>query len=70
MGKKPEAKNLSEPKVPTGYGRLVSVVPFGPEEVILWFEDTGGNVRGVRMACDRTHGFAMEALGEARIART
>lgn len=70
MARKTERGSLPEPQVPSGYGKLVSVTPFGSREVLLWFEDSGGNVRVIRMGCGRPEGLALEILGQGRIART
>jgi len=70
MGKTKPSGSL-EPQIPAGYGKLVSVIPFGPKEVVLWLEDSGGGIRALRMKCDTgSNGLALEITGEARIART
>jgi hypothetical protein len=70
MAKKNEAKILPDPSVPMGYGRLISVTAFRTKEAVMWFEDSSGTVRAVRMGCDTSNGLALEMKGQALVART
>lgn len=56
--------------VAMGYGNLVSVTSLGAREAVLWFQDSGGTVRAIRMAVHRSDGLALELKGQSVVERT
>lgn len=70
MAKENVAGILRDPGVPAGYGRLVSVTPLCAGDVVMWYEDACGTVRGLRMACDTSNGLALVPKGQAVVERT
>jgi hypothetical protein len=70
MGDLQESPFLPDQGVASGYGKLVTVTPAPEGDVVLWFEDSGGGVRAVRMGQDLSAGLALTMKGEAWIVRT
>lgn len=69
MTKKTAGAIKPDQQVPSGYGRLISVIPLGAKDTVLWFEDASGTIRAIRMGCDTSNGFALETKGIAQIER-
>ena len=72
MAKKKSALQLRDEAIPNGYGRLASVTPFGSkgDEVLLWYEDTSGTLRAIRVRCNSEKGLGLEIAGQAMVSRT
>jgi len=66
---KKEFRLVQDQEIPVGYGPLVGVTAFGAREVLMWFEDTSGVVRVVRMGCDTSNGLALQMKGQAQVVR-
>jgi len=61
---------LQDQSIPVGYGRLVCISMAGTRDAILWFEDSAGTIRAVRMGCDISNGLALTLKGQAQIVRS
>ncbi len=56
--------------IPRGYGRLAGVTNLDSKQSVLWFEDSAGTLRALRVEADTDAGLAFRVRGQAEIART
>lgn len=56
--------------ISSGFGNAFAVTPCGKHDVIMWFQDALGTIRGVRVECDTSRGLNLRVDGQARIMRT
>lgn len=61
---------VEHPSVAVGYGSLVSVTSAGSKDAVLWFQDSGGIVRAIRMGLDTSDGLAFSMKGQAILERS
>jgi hypothetical protein len=69
MAKSKEGPVMRDESVPMGYGKLVSVMPLGTVAAVLWFEDSAGTIRALRVKVRGKDKFGFEIDGQAQIVR-
>ena len=70
MVKSRPTKIPADQSIAVGYGSLISVTPLGEKEAVLWFQDSGGTLRAIRVGYDVANGLALEVKGQAVVERT
>jgi hypothetical protein len=61
---------VQDQSIPVGFGRLIGISMVGSRDAVLWFEDSAGTIRAVRMGCDISNGLALTLKGQAQIVRS
>jgi hypothetical protein len=69
MAKSKERPVMRDESVPMGYGKLISVMPLGPATAVLWFEDSAGTIRALRVRVGAKDKFGFAIDGQAQIVR-